>query len=114
MPEEEISFATATPTPPPRPLSKSAWVRGPPQSETIGLPMPSSRSQLPVYATSSSSLALTNAHAAHPRRPNALCQGVPIKDGVGVSRDSVGVVKPGVFPHDSKSMRFSDYYQAPL
>ncbi|KAJ6491820.1 hypothetical protein C8R47DRAFT_1044992 [Mycena vitilis] len=60
---------------------KSAWAKGPPQSS------PSPRSQSP---------APSNAPApTHSRRPSALGQGVPIKDGVSIPRNNVGAVKQG-------------------
>ncbi|TFK44920.1 hypothetical protein BDQ12DRAFT_708734 [Crucibulum laeve] len=58
--------------------AKSAWSRGPPQTA------PSPRSQSPAPSTP---------HQTHSRRPSALGQGVPIKDGVSVPRSTVGAVK---------------------
>ncbi|KAJ7030060.1 hypothetical protein C8F04DRAFT_1398149 [Mycena alexandri] len=64
--------------------TKSAWAKGPPQ--TASAPSPT-RSQSP---------ALPNApHLTHSRRPSALGQGVPIKDGVSIPRNNVGAVKQG-------------------
>ncbi|KAJ7188714.1 hypothetical protein C8R46DRAFT_1171656 [Mycena filopes] len=64
---------------------KSAWAKGPPQN-TASAPSPT-RSQSP---------ALPNApHLTHSRRPSALGQGVPIKDGVSIPRNNVGAVKQG-------------------
>ncbi|KAJ7782644.1 hypothetical protein B0H16DRAFT_1493850 [Mycena metata] len=65
--------------------TKSAWAKGPPQA-TASAPSPT-RSQSP---------ALPNApHLTHSRRPSALGQGVPIKDGVSIPRNNVGAVKQG-------------------
>ncbi|KAF8911486.1 hypothetical protein CPB84DRAFT_1722762 [Gymnopilus junonius] len=76
--------STATAPKNPTPLSaKSAWARGPPQTATA----PSPRSQSPAPSTP--------VHPTHSRRPSALGQGVPIKDGVSIPRSNVGAVKQG-------------------
>ncbi|KAJ7821115.1 hypothetical protein B0H14DRAFT_2832192 [Mycena olivaceomarginata] len=65
---------------------KSAWSKGPPQAATA----PSPRSQSPAPPSPS-----TAPHLTHSRRPSALGQGVPIKDGVSIPRNNVGAVKQG-------------------
>ncbi|KAF9243245.1 hypothetical protein BU15DRAFT_72432 [Melanogaster broomeanus] len=71
-----------TPTP-------SAWARGPPQnSNSSTAPSPPSQSPAPSHAPSP-------IIASHSRRPSALGQGVPIKEGVSVPRNNVGSVKQG-------------------
>ncbi|KAF9012539.1 hypothetical protein BDQ17DRAFT_1271720 [Cyathus striatus] len=57
--------------------AKSAWSKGPPQT--------SSRPQSPAPPSTP--------HQTHSRRPSALGQGVPVKDGVSVPRNNVGAVK---------------------
>ncbi|KAF8967966.1 hypothetical protein BDZ97DRAFT_484089 [Flammula alnicola] len=76
------STATAPKNPTPLP-AKSAWARGPPQTATA----PSPRSQSPAPSTP--------VHQTHSRRPSALGQGIPIKDGVSVPRSNIGAVKQG-------------------
>ncbi|KAF8918221.1 hypothetical protein CPB85DRAFT_1283095 [Mucidula mucida] len=71
--------STATvPKNPPQLPSKSAWSKGPPSSSRSQSPAPSS----------------TPTHPTHSRRPSALGQGIPIKDGVGIPRN-VGATKQG-------------------
>ncbi|KAF8552342.1 hypothetical protein OG21DRAFT_1486268 [Imleria badia] len=65
-------------TPTQRP-SQSAWAKGPP---------PNSNSAAPSHAPSPIT-------ASHSRRPSALGQGVPIKEGVSVPRRNVGSVRQG-------------------
>ncbi|KAJ6593442.1 hypothetical protein B0H19DRAFT_976189 [Mycena capillaripes] len=60
---------------------KSAWAKGPPQTA------PSPRSQSPAPSN--------GPQPTHSRRPSALGQGVPIKDGVSIPRNNVGAVKQG-------------------
>ncbi|KAI6046367.1 hypothetical protein EDC04DRAFT_2876735 [Pisolithus marmoratus] len=78
----------------PTPLSsQSAWARGPPQNNSSA---PSTRSHSP---------APSHAHpitATHSRRPSALGQGVPVKEGVSVPRNNVGSVKQGPTVGSSK------------
>ncbi|KAK7036415.1 hypothetical protein VNI00_011612 [Paramarasmius palmivorus] len=62
--------------------SQSAWAKGPPQSNSANSP----RSQSP---------APTSATATHSRRPSTLGQGVPLKDGVSISRNTAGAAKTG-------------------
>ncbi|KAG6902772.1 hypothetical protein C0995_011920 [Termitomyces sp. Mi166 len=57
--------------------SRSAWLRGPPQSTQTP-----SRSQSP-------------APPSHSRRPSTLGQGVPIKDGVTIPRGNASAIKQG-------------------
>ncbi|KAF6760217.1 hypothetical protein DFP72DRAFT_883540 [Ephemerocybe angulata] len=59
--------------------AKSAWSKGPPQTSA-----PSPRSQSPAPSAQSQS------HLTHSRRPSALGQAVPIKDGVSIPRNNVG------------------------
>ncbi|KAJ3539538.1 hypothetical protein NMY22_g4691 [Coprinellus aureogranulatus] len=59
--------------------AKSAWSKGPPQTSA-----PSPRSQSPAPSAQSQS------HLTHSRRPSALGQAVPIKDGVSIPRSNVG------------------------
>ena len=79
------STATAPKIPTPLP-AKSAWSRGPPQSSTA----PSPRSQSPAPSTP--------VLQTHSRRPSALGQGIPIKDGVSIPRNNVSAVKQGLSP----------------
>ncbi|KAF9222487.1 hypothetical protein BS17DRAFT_708821 [Gyrodon lividus] len=75
-----------TPTPLP---SQSAWAKGPPQnSNSSSAPSPRSQSPAPSHAPSPIT-------ASHSRRPSALGQGVPIKEGVSVPRSNVGSVRQG-------------------
>ncbi|KAF8176531.1 hypothetical protein BJ912DRAFT_930637 [Pholiota molesta] len=74
------STATAPKNPTPLP-ARSAWAKGPPQTATA----PSPRSQSPAPSTP--------VHQTHSRRPSALGQGIPIKDGVSVPRSNIGAVK---------------------
>ncbi|KIJ15597.1 hypothetical protein PAXINDRAFT_169050 [Paxillus involutus ATCC 200175] len=75
-----------TPTPLP---SQSAWAKGPPQnSSSSSAPSPRSQSPAPSHAPSPIT-------ASHSRRPSALGQGVPIKEGVSVPRSNVGSVRQG-------------------
>lgn len=86
--------STATASKTSAPLTKSsAWSKGPPSA--------SSRSQSP--APSASTPAQPPApHLTHSRRPSALGQGVPIKDGVSIPRNNVGAVKQqGLFTSSS-------------
>ena len=76
------STATAPKISTPLP-AKSAWARGPPQSAA-----PSPRSQSPAPSTP--------VLQTHSRRPSTLGQGIPIKDGVSIPRNNVGVVKQGL------------------
>ena len=78
------STATAPKIPTPLP-AKSAWARGPPQSSSTA---PSPRSQSPAPSTP--------VLQTHSRRPSALGQGIPIKDGVSIPRNNVGAVKQGL------------------
>ncbi|EAU91617.1 eukaryotic initiation factor 4F subunit P130 [Coprinopsis cinerea okayama7 len=59
--------------------AKSAWSKGPPQTSA-----PSPRSQSPAPSAQS------QPHLTHSRRPSALGQAIPIKDGVSVPRNNVG------------------------
>ncbi|KAF9485987.1 hypothetical protein BDN70DRAFT_870471 [Pholiota conissans] len=74
------STATAPKNPTQLP-ARSAWAKGPPQTATA----PSPRSQSPAPSTP--------VHQTHSRRPSALGQGIPIKDGVSVPRSNIGSVK---------------------
>ncbi|KAF9560955.1 hypothetical protein CPC08DRAFT_455778 [Agrocybe pediades] len=78
---------SSTATAPKNPLpAKSAWARGPPQTATATAPSPRSQSPAPSTPT----------HPTHSRRPSALGQGIPIKDGVSVPRSSnINVAKQG-------------------
>ncbi|KAH0834282.1 hypothetical protein J3R83DRAFT_11650 [Lanmaoa asiatica] len=69
--------------------SQSTWAKGrpPPNSNSSAS---SSRSQSPAP-----SHAPTPITASHSRRPSALGQGVPIKEGVSVPRSNVGSVRQG-------------------
>ena len=78
------STTTAPKNPTPLP-AKSAWARGPPQSSSTA---PSPRSQSPAPSTP--------VLQSHSRRPSALGQGIPIKDGVSIPRNNVGAVKQGL------------------
>ena len=78
------STATAPKNPTPL-LAKSAWAKGPPQSSSTA---PSPRSQSPAPSTP--------VLQSHSRRPSALGQGIPIKDGVSIPRNNVGAVKQGL------------------
>ncbi|KAF9031242.1 hypothetical protein BDZ89DRAFT_1101175 [Hymenopellis radicata] len=72
--------STATvPKNPPQLPSKSAWSKGPPSSSRSQSPAPSS----------------TPTHPTHSRRPSALGQGIPIKDGVGIPRNVGATTKQG-------------------
>ncbi|KAI6145571.1 hypothetical protein BKA82DRAFT_913438 [Pisolithus tinctorius] len=73
-----------TPTPLP---SQSAWARGPPQNSNSSAP--SSRSQFPAPSH------VQSITASHSRRPSALGQGVPVKEGISVPRNTVGSVRQG-------------------
>ncbi|KAH7883298.1 hypothetical protein F5I97DRAFT_1939113 [Phlebopus sp. FC_14] len=78
----KASTASAkTPTPLP---SQSAWAKGPPQSNSSA-PSPRSQSPAPNHAPPIT--------ASHSRRPSALGQGVPIKEGVSIPRGNVGSVR---------------------
>ncbi|KAF8633421.1 hypothetical protein AX17_004592 [Amanita inopinata Kibby_2008] len=77
------SSTNSTPKIPTQLPSKSAWLKGPPQTTSV----PSPRSQSPAPSTP--------VHATHSRRPSTLGQGVPVKDGVSVPRNNVGAVKQG-------------------
>ncbi|KAH7928676.1 hypothetical protein BV22DRAFT_1126335 [Leucogyrophana mollusca] len=68
--------------------SQSAWAKGPPQSSSSSAPSPRSQSPAPYNVASPVT-------ATHSRRPSALGQGVPIKDGVTVPRNNVGSVRQG-------------------
>ncbi|TFK23170.1 hypothetical protein FA15DRAFT_670779 [Coprinopsis marcescibilis] len=59
--------------------AKSAWSKGPPQTSA-----PSPRSQSPALP------AQPQPHLTHSRRPSALGQAIPIKDGVSIPRNNVG------------------------
>ncbi|PPQ63016.1 hypothetical protein CVT24_005962 [Panaeolus cyanescens] len=76
------SSTTSAPKIPTQLPAKSAWARGPPQATA-----PSPRSQSPAPSTP--------IHQTHSRRPSALGQGIPIKDGVSVPRSNVAAVKQG-------------------
>ena len=78
------STATAPKNPTPL-LAKSAWAKGPPQSSSTA---PSPRSQSPAPSTP--------VLRSHSRRPSALGQGIPIKDGVSIPPNNVGAVKQGL------------------
>ncbi|KAI6007609.1 hypothetical protein F5J12DRAFT_82422 [Pisolithus orientalis] len=73
-----------TPTPLP---SQSAWARGPPQNSNSSAPSTRSQSPAPSHVQSIT--------ASHSRRPSALGQGVPVKEGVSVPRNNVGSVRQG-------------------
>ncbi|KAI6007612.1 hypothetical protein F5J12DRAFT_82727 [Pisolithus orientalis] len=73
---------------PPTPLSsQSAWARGPPQNANSSAP--STRSQPPAPSH------VQSITASHSRRPSALGQGIPVKEGVSVPRNNVGSVREG-------------------
>ncbi|KAG1739092.1 uncharacterized protein EDB91DRAFT_390670 [Suillus paluster] len=81
-----FTVSGGTPTPLPR---QSAWAKGPPQrSSSSAVPSPRSQSPAPNHVAS----LITTSHS---RRPSALCQGVSVKDGVSVPRNSLGSVRPG-------------------
>ena len=82
MSKSSIASAPKNPTPLP---AKSAWARGPPQSSSTA---PSPRSQSPAPSTP--------VLQSPSRRPSALGQGIPIKDGVSIPRNNVGAVKQGL------------------
>ncbi|EIM85126.1 uncharacterized protein STEHIDRAFT_81994 [Stereum hirsutum FP-91666 SS1] len=65
--------------------TKSAWARGPPQNTTAS----SSRSQSPAPSTVNSPTTSSNPHASHSRRPSTLGQGVSIKEGVTIPRNTI-------------------------
>ncbi|KAL4079171.1 hypothetical protein J3A83DRAFT_1041311 [Scleroderma citrinum] len=67
--------------------SQSAWAKGPPQNSNSSAPSPRSQSPAPPHAQSIS--------ASHSRRPSALGQGVPVKEGVSVPWNNVGSVRQG-------------------
>ncbi|KAI6145572.1 hypothetical protein BKA82DRAFT_913145 [Pisolithus tinctorius] len=73
-----------TPTPHP---SQSAWARGPPQNSNSSAPSTRSQSPAPSHMQSIT--------ASHSRRPSALGQGVPVKEGVSVPRNNAGSVSEG-------------------
>ena len=78
------STASAQKIPPQLP-TKSAWAKGPPpNTSAAGTP----RSQSPASGN-----ATPPTSANHSRRPSALGQGIPIKDGVSVPRSTVGAAK---------------------
>ncbi|KAI0061211.1 hypothetical protein BV25DRAFT_1827090 [Artomyces pyxidatus] len=79
---------------PPQLPSKSAWARGPPQTAATAS---SSRSQSPAPTTPITPNTPSNFHGGHSRRPSTLGQGVSIKEGVSVSRSTVGAVKQGAW-----------------
>ncbi|KAG7091123.1 hypothetical protein E1B28_010177 [Marasmius oreades] len=79
------STASASAKNPPQLSAKSAWSKGPPQTNSQSSP----RSQSPVPTTP------VSATANHSRRPSTLGQGVPIKDGVSIPRNTVGAAKTG-------------------
>ncbi|KAG9312204.1 hypothetical protein JVU11DRAFT_7502 [Chiua virens] len=68
--------------------SQSAWAKGPPANSNSATPSP--RSQSPALSHAPSPIA-----ASHSRRPSALGQGVPIKEGVSIPRSNVGSVRQG-------------------
>ena len=70
--------------------SKSAWAKGPPQTNSSS---PTPRSQSPAPSNASH----TPAHLTHSRRASNLGQGIPIKDSVSVPRANVGPAKPGPY-----------------
>ncbi|KIJ65955.1 hypothetical protein HYDPIDRAFT_151661 [Hydnomerulius pinastri MD-312] len=70
------------------PTLPSAWAKGPPQNSNSSAPSPRSQSPAPPHAPSPIT-------ASHSRRPSALGQGVPIKEGVSVPRTNVGSVRQG-------------------
>ena len=86
MSKSSTVSAPKNPTPLP---AKSAWSRGPPQSSSTA---PSPRSQSPRSQSPAPSTPVLQSHS---RRPSALGQGIPIKDGVSIPRNNVGAVKQG-------------------
>jgi hypothetical protein len=66
----------------------SAWAKGPPSNSNSSAPSP--RSQSPALSHAPPPIT-----ASHSRRPSALGQGVPIKEGVSVPRSNVGSVRQG-------------------
>ena len=68
--------------------SLSAWAKGPPSNSNSSAPSP--RSQSPALSHAPPPIT-----ASHSRRPSALGQGVPIKEGVSVPRNNVGSVRQG-------------------
>ncbi|KAF8552944.1 hypothetical protein OG21DRAFT_1318460 [Imleria badia] len=68
--------------------SQSAWAKGPPPNSNSAAPSP--RSQSPALSHAPSPITVS-----HSRRPSALGQGVPIKEGVSVPRGNVGSVRQG-------------------
>ncbi|THH13662.1 hypothetical protein EW146_g6581 [Bondarzewia mesenterica] len=87
------STASAPKIPSQLPL-KSAWARGPPQSTPTAS---SSRSQSPAPSNANALNGPANSHPnpTHSRRPSALGQGVSIKDGVSIPRNTASAVKSG-------------------
>ena len=81
MSKSSTASAPKNPTPLP---AKSAWARGPPQSSSTA---PSPGSQSPASSTP--------VLQSHSRRPSALGQGIPIKDGVSIPLNNLGAVKQG-------------------
>ncbi|KAG6382037.1 hypothetical protein JVT61DRAFT_671 [Boletus reticuloceps] len=68
--------------------SQSAWAKGPPLNSNSSAPSP--RSQSPAFPHAPLPITIS-----HSRRPSALGQGVPIKEGVSVPRSNVGSVRQG-------------------
>ncbi|KAI0263838.1 hypothetical protein BC834DRAFT_924863 [Gloeopeniophorella convolvens] len=102
------SATASTSKNPPQLPTKSAWARGPPQQNSATTTP--SRSQSPAPTTPISAANPAAFHATHSRRSSTLGQGVSIKDGVSIPRNTVNAVKQG----QSVTFGSIDDAQAPI
>ena len=93
--------STASARTPAQPPPLSVWAKGPPSTSNSSAP--SLRLQSPALSP------LPPITASHSRRPSALGQGVPIKEGVSVPQSNVGSVRKGTSLSALLPPRFHPY-----